>query len=269
MVKLSASDEFPELKSILRETRIQHSQSKTQHAGNVQISSRVSTDRDRTSENVGAMGAYAICAMNSSQPRQQHVSDGSASDGASVMDKENSVSTVLSSDNEILHTSVIVQSQHPSQLHDSGDTVNSTPLQNRYSALADSDDSPVAHQAANEYSDAMQQLLERVGDSNSSQTPETSGQNTDNNVLGHVGKVPDTVPSVNKLNPNISQPIPIQTQTPDLNFAVLNVCGLKTRSLYPEFQELVSNYSMFFVCKTKLDTTDLISINGYTFINQP
>ena len=83
------------------------------------------------------------------------------------------------------------------------------------------------------------------------------------------GKVPDTVPSVNKLNPNISQPIPIQTQTPDLYFAMLNVCGLKTRSLYPEFQELVSNYSMFFVCETKLDTTDLISINGYTFINQP
>ena len=79
-----------------------------------------------------------------------------------------------------------------------------------------------------------------------------------------MGKVPNTVPSVNKLNPIISQTIPIQTQTPDLNFAVLNVCGLKTRSLYPEFQELVSNYSMFLFA-----TTDLISINSYTFINQP
>ena len=175
-------DEFPEWKSILRETRTQHSQPKTQHAANVQISSRVSTDRDKTSENVGAIGAYAVGAMNSSQPRQQHVSDGSDSDGASVMDTGNSVSTVVSSDNEILHTSVIFQSQHPSQLHDSGDTVNSTPVQNRYSALAYSDDPPVAHQAADEYSEAMQQLLERVSDSNSSQTPGTSGQNTDNNV---------------------------------------------------------------------------------------
>ena len=127
----------------------------------------------------------------------------------------------------------------------------------------------MAHQAADEYSEAMQQLLERVSDSNSSQTPGSSGQNTVNNVLGHVGKVPNTVPSVNKLNPNISQPIPIPTQTPDLKFAVLNVCGLKIRSLYPEFQELVSNYSMFFACETKLDTNDLISMNGYTFINQP
>ena len=141
-----------------------------------------STDRDKTSENVGAMGAYAVGAMNSSQPIQKPLSDVSYSDGASVMDTEISVSTVVSSDNEILHTSVIVQSQHPSQLHDSGDTVNSTPIQNRYSALADSDDPPVAHLAADEYSEAMQQLLERVSDSNSSQTPWASGQNTDNNV---------------------------------------------------------------------------------------
>ena len=77
-----------------------------------------------------------------------------------------------------------------------------------------------------------------------------------------MGKVPNTVPSVSKLNPNILQPIPIPIQTPDLKFAVLNVCGLNTRSLYPEFQELGSNYSMFFVCETKLDTNDLISING-------
>ena len=38
-----------------------------------------------------------------------------------------------------------------------------------------------------------------------------------------------------------------------LNLAVLNVCGLKTRSLYPEFQELISDYDMFCVAETKLD----------------
>ena len=54
-----------------------------------------------------------------------------------------------------------------------------------------------------------------------------------------------------------------------LNLAVLNVCGLKTRSLYPEFQELVSDYDMFCVAETKLDSTDIISVNGYTFRSQP
>ena len=179
-------DEFPEWKSILRETRTQHSQTKNQQTSNVQIGPRVSTGRDRASRNLSAMGAYTVGAMNSSQPKPQPLYDGSDSDGASVMETENSASTVVSSDNEILHTGVIAQSQHPSQLQDSGDTVNSTPVQNRYSALAhetgDSDVPPVVHQAADEYSEAMQQLLERVSDSNPSQTPGTSGQNIDNNA---------------------------------------------------------------------------------------
>ena len=53
-----------------------------------------------------------------------------------------------------------------------------------------------------------------------------------------------------------------------LNLAVLNVCGLKTRSLYPEFQDLISEYDMFCVTETKLDSTDIISVNGYTFRSQ-
>ena len=80
------------------------------------------------------MGAYAAGAMNSPQLRQQPLSEGCDSDGASVMETENLVSTAVSSDNEILHTSVLVQSQHQSQLHDSGNTFNSTAVQNRYSA---------------------------------------------------------------------------------------------------------------------------------------
>lgn len=56
---------------------------------------------------------------------------------------------------------------------------------------------------------------------------------------------------------------------PPLNLAVLNVCGLKTRSLYPEFQDLISEYDMFCVTETKLDSTDIITVNGYTFRSQP
>ena len=43
--------------------------------------------------------------------------------------------------------------------------------------------------------------------------------------------------------------MPLQTPTPDLNFTVLNVRGLKTRSLY--HYTVVSNYSMFFVLFAK------------------
>ena len=67
-----------------------------------------------------------------------------------------------------------------------------------------------------------------------------------------MGKVPNIVPSVNKLNPNISQTIPIQTQTTDLNFAVLNVCGLKTRSKnYKLFKESIALEKYFLLLPPK------------------
>lgn len=53
-----------------------------------------------------------------------------------------------------------------------------------------------------------------------------------------------------------------------LNLAVLYVCGLKTHSLNPEFQDLIYEYVMFCVTETKLDSTDIISVNGYTFRSQ-
>ena len=48
-----------------------------------------------------------------------------------------------------------------------------------------------------------------------------------------------------------------------------NVCGLKRRSLFPEFVEQVSDFDLFRVAETKLDTTDLVNIDGYECISKP
>ena len=48
----------------------------------------------------------------------------------------------------------------------------------------------------------------------------------------------------------------------------LNVCGLRRRLRYPEFQSLISKYDVFCVQETKLDNIDVISLNNYTFLSQ-
>ncbi|MEW8548327.1 MAG: hypothetical protein AB2693_32895 [Candidatus Thiodiazotropha sp.] len=54
-----------------------------------------------------------------------------------------------------------------------------------------------------------------------------------------------------------------------LPIGLLNVCGLRRRSMFPEFTELIHNYDMFMVTETKLDLTDIIAIDGYTFHSKP
>ena len=49
----------------------------------------------------------------------------------------------------------------------------------------------------------------------------------------------------------------------------LNVCGLKRRALYPEFSEFINNFDILGTVETKLDSTDVISLQGYKFINCP
>ena len=55
------------------------------------------------------------------------------------------------------------------------------------------------------------------------------------------------------------------TQLNQLAIGLLNVCGLKRRSLFPEFSELIHNYDLFMVTETKLDLTDII-VTGYMVI---
>ena len=54
-----------------------------------------------------------------------------------------------------------------------------------------------------------------------------------------------------------------------MSVGTLNVCGLQRRSVYPEFYDVLSNYDLFFVTETKLDHTDVISVDGYCFESKP
>ena len=54
----------------------------------------------------------------------------------------------------------------------------------------------------------------------------------------------------------------------ELNFGCLNVCGLKRRVHFPEFQETLSDFDILCVTETKLDHTDVISIPGYGSLSQ-
>ena len=55
------------------------------------------------------------------------------------------------------------------------------------------------------------------------------------------------------------------------NFLIgtLNVCGLKMRSVYPDFYDLIRKYDVFCTVETKLDKTDIICMPGYNFISMP
>ena len=47
------------------------------------------------------------------------------------------------------------------------------------------------------------------------------------------------------------------------------MCGLKRRSNYPGFQDLLKSYDLFFVSESKLDQNDVISVDGFTFKHKP
>ena len=53
-----------------------------------------------------------------------------------------------------------------------------------------------------------------------------------------------------------------------INIGSLNVCDLKRRLHYPEFQSLISKYNVFCVQETKLDNVDVVSMPNYTFLPQ-
>ena len=55
----------------------------------------------------------------------------------------------------------------------------------------------------------------------------------------------------------------------DFCIGFLNVCGLKRRIQYPEFLTFIKNHKILCFAETKLDSHDIISIDGYTYFNQP
>ncbi len=46
------------------------------------------------------------------------------------------------------------------------------------------------------------------------------------------------------------------------------MCGLRSRLNYPEFVNKLNLFDIFGVVETKLDTHDVISIEGYSFLSQ-
>ena len=69
--------------------------------------------------------------------------------------------------------------------------------------------------------------------------------------------------------PNILYGVTSQTSdgyshSSQLNLGLLNVCGLKRRSLFPEFIELIHKFDLFLVTETKIDITDIIQVDGFT-----
>ena len=55
----------------------------------------------------------------------------------------------------------------------------------------------------------------------------------------------------------------------DFCIGFLNVCGLKRRIQCPEFLTFIKNHKILCFAETKLDSHDIISIDGYTYFNQP
>ena len=55
----------------------------------------------------------------------------------------------------------------------------------------------------------------------------------------------------------------------NINFKLLNVCGLSSKISNPEFIELINANDFIFLTETKLDNYDIpnINIDGYTLIH--
>ena len=54
----------------------------------------------------------------------------------------------------------------------------------------------------------------------------------------------------------------------ELSFGCLNVCGLKRRVHFPEFQETLSDFDILCVSETKLDLTYIIMLPGFGSLSQ-
>ena len=53
------------------------------------------------------------------------------------------------------------------------------------------------------------------------------------------------------------------TNKPSLNLISLNVCGLRNKLYYPEFNELITNYDLVALQETKTDMLDDLQMDGF------
>jgi len=54
----------------------------------------------------------------------------------------------------------------------------------------------------------------------------------------------------------------------NIRIGTLNVCGIRRRLQYPDFEDMINTYDLFCCTETKLDTHDFITIDNYTFFSQ-
>ena len=52
-----------------------------------------------------------------------------------------------------------------------------------------------------------------------------------------------------------------------LNFVSLNVCGLRAKLKFPDFQEFINKYDIVCLTEIKTDQYDEIDIDGFKFIS--
>lgn len=84
-----------------------------------------------------------------------------------------------------------------------------------------------------------------------------------------------------RMNPQPNTPVPDQNFTNNSSYVddnsqikgiclgCLNVCGLKRRLEYPEFNAFINQHDILCLAETKLDDTDIISVDQYTFYSKP
>ena len=73
----------------------------------------------------------------------------------------------------------------------------------------------------------------------------------------------NTLYIVSMIKPRDSRTDRAESANEPLQFLTLNVCGLKSRIIYPEFSNILSKYDFIGLQETKTDSLDDIHIPGY------
>ena len=69
--------------------------------------------------------------------------------------------------------------------------------------------------------------------------------------------------SVNIDNKNNNSKNPKQND--QIQIGTLNMCGIITKTKYPDFTKMIDDFHLFCVTETKVDKYDIITIPNYTF----
>ena len=109
---------------------------------------------------------------------------------------------------------------------------------------------------------------------NSSRSRSNQPTCTSNNVINDTSLPRLQQPNYQHLNSNYDATISNDhtqnlPQSHCLSIGFLNVCGLRRRLEYPDFTDVLLKYDIICFAETKLDYTDVISCEGYTFFNKP